>query len=298
MKLGSRFWIAAGVLLLLAIAFIFAAYHFDWTGTGFENKTLWDWLQLLIIPLALAIIALLFNLASTRTEQKIANQRYEQDQKIAAQRYEQDQTIAAQRYEQDQKIALDKQREDLLQHYLDCMADLLLEKKLHSPDSSAEARNLARVRTITILFQLDARRIGYVFAFLREAGLMSTTSKSIVSLRKANLNKINFSQTVIPDADLGEAILIEAILSNALLIRANLSGAFLNFANLSGAFLSNANLSKADLSGADLSGTDLSGADLSGTSLWRANLTGARMQGVKGLTAEQLKQYEARGAII
>lgn len=79
MKSGQRFWIAIGALLLLAIAFIFAAYHFDWTGTGFENKTLWDWLQLLIVPFALAIIALLFNLASTRTEQKIAAQRYKQD---------------------------------------------------------------------------------------------------------------------------------------------------------------------------------------------------------------------------
>ena len=110
MKLGCRFWTTTGVLLFLCTlctALIFAAYHFDWTGTGFTNKTLWDWLQLLIIPLALAIIALLFNLASTRTEQKIANQRYEQDQ----------------------KIALDKQREDLLQTYLNRMSELLLEKK-------------------------------------------------------------------------------------------------------------------------------------------------------------------------
>lgn len=53
------------------------------------------------------------------------------------------------------------------------MSELLLEKKLHSSVSpyeilnlaQDEVRNVARVRTITILFQLDARRIGYVFAF-------------------------------------------------------------------------------------------------------------------------------------
>ena len=164
------------------------------------GKTLWDWLQLLIIPVVLAVAALLFNLATTRTEQKIAS---------------------------------DKQREDLLQTYLDCMSELLLERQLHSPASPYEirnvtrdgARNVARVRTITILFQLDARRIGYVFAFLREAGLMSTTSESIVNLKQANLNKINFSQAVITEIDLRDTNLSGADLSGADLREANLKGA-------------------------------------------------------------------------
>jgi len=85
--------------------------------------------------------------------------------KIATQRYEQDRQIAAQRYEQDQNLALDKQREDLLQIYLDRMSELLLKEKLRSSAVNTEVRNVARVRTITILFQLDSRRIGYVFAF-------------------------------------------------------------------------------------------------------------------------------------
>ena len=56
-----------------------------------------------------------------------------------------------------------------------------------SSAGDAEVRNVARVRTITILFQLDARRIGYVLAFLCEAGLMSTTPEdSIVSLKHAH----------------------------------------------------------------------------------------------------------------
>ena len=149
------------------------------------GKTLWDWLQLLIVPLALALIAFLFNRTTTHAEQA-----------IAAQRYTQDQEIAAQRYTQDQQIAVDKQREDLLQTYLDRMSALLLEKELGSSPTDA-VKNVARVRTITILFQLDARRIGYVFAFLREAGLMSNTSESIVSLKDADLSNINFNQASI-----------------------------------------------------------------------------------------------------
>src|SRR5215469_4624297 len=212
---ARRRWVTLGVLVLVGlIGFIFAGYWFNWDWTGFNahigphvpqyqpTKTLWDWLQLLLIPLVLAVAALLFNRATTRTEQM---------------------------------IALDKQREDLLQTYLDRMSELLLEKQLHSPASPYEirnvtrdeVRNVAQVRTITILFQLDARRIGYVFAFLREAGLMSTTSESIVSLKQANLTEINFSQAVITEVDLRDTILYKANLSGAFLLEANLSRAFL-----------------------------------------------------------------------
>lgn len=81
---------------------------------------MWDWLQLLIIPLVLALAALAFNQANTRTERQ---------------------------------IALDKQRGDLLQAYLDRMAELLLDKGLRTSPPDAEVRNVARVQTITILTQ-------------------------------------------------------------------------------------------------------------------------------------------------
>ncbi len=65
MTMGCRLWVVVSGLFLVCIGFIIAAYHFDWTSTGFEKRTLWDWLQLLIVPLALAIIALFFNFASS-----------------------------------------------------------------------------------------------------------------------------------------------------------------------------------------------------------------------------------------
>jgi len=67
------------------------------------------------------------------------------------------------------------------------------------------------VRTITLLFQLDARRIGYVFSFLRETKLMSTMPDgSIVSLCQAELRGINLSQANLYKADLNEAVLSRA----------------------------------------------------------------------------------------
>src|SRR5260370_650451 len=249
---ARRLWVTIGVLVLVGlIGLIFAGYWFNWDWTGFNEhigprvpqyqptKALWDWLQLLIIPLVLAVAALLFNRATTRTEQT---------------------------------IALDKQREDLLQAYLDRMSELLLEKKL-ATSPSEEASNVARVRTITLLFQLDARRIGYVFAFLREAGLMSAYSdSSIVSLSQANLNKIDLSQANLSEANLSEANLSEADLRQANLSQANLRQANLSQANLSEADLSNANLSQADLRQANLRQANLSEADLSEADLSEANL--------------------------
>jgi uncharacterized protein YjbI with pentapeptide repeats len=261
------------------------------------GKTLWDWLQLLIIPVVLAVGALLFNFANTRTEQNIAAQLYKQDQLIAAQRYEQDKQIAEKRYEQDQKLVLDKQREDLLQAYLDRMSELLLKDNLRSSEFDAEVRNVARVRTITVLHQLDTRRIGFVFSFLRESGLMSAKSNgSIVNLSNADLIGINFSGVDLREVDLRSANLQNANLfaangdtnlSNAILFQANLSGTVLMVANLSGAYLQEANLSYAFLMRANLSGADLQKANLSGAMLNGANLKDAKV------TDEQLKKAKS-----
>src|SRR5690242_14968369 len=120
MKLFRRhwFWWFLGASL---IALIWAAYRFAWPGTGFQGKTVWDWLSLLVVPLVLALVALFFNQANTRTERQ---------------------------------IALDKQRNDLLQAYLDRMSELLLEKGLRTSQTDSEVRNVARTRTISVLRQL------------------------------------------------------------------------------------------------------------------------------------------------
>ncbi len=265
MKVRQRlWWVLGGVFFLFCIGFVLATYRFGWSSTGFLSKSLWDWLQLLIIPLVLALIALVFQRANSRTEQQIAKQRYEQDR----------------------QIALEKQREDLLQAYLDRMAELLLKEKLRSSAVDAEVRNMARVRTITTLFQLDARRIGIVFAFLLEAGLMSNKpNSSIVSLSQADLTNINLSHANLENANLSNANLSSANLYNANLYNANLYNANLSNADLTSAYISEANLSKAHLLNADLSNANLSKANLrlamlrfanlEGANLWGANLEGA-----------------------
>src|SRR5258707_1279131 len=82
------------LLMLTLLVVIALAYVFKVDVAGLRGKTLWDWLQLLIVPLVLAIIALVFQRVNSRTERQIAKVRYDQDREIAKVRYDQDQQIA------------------------------------------------------------------------------------------------------------------------------------------------------------------------------------------------------------
>src|SRR5215467_3906513 len=83
--------------------------------TGFTGKSLWDWLQLLIVPLMLAFAGFWFSLQQSEISALASQRQHDSDQKIAADNRQ-----------NDLRIALDQQRETTLKTYLDDMADLLL----------------------------------------------------------------------------------------------------------------------------------------------------------------------------
>ena len=59
-----RWWTWKRVLLasiVLLVLLEIGTYAFNWTWTGFkDNNTLWDWLQLLLLPIALAAVPIWF----------------------------------------------------------------------------------------------------------------------------------------------------------------------------------------------------------------------------------------------
>jgi hypothetical protein len=272
-------------LLLIVVIIIGYRFNLDWTGLGpyispphspssdFQRgKTLWDWLQLLIIPAVLAVGGYLFNYTTSRTEREIAS---------------------------------DRQREEALQAYIDKISELLLHEKLRELEPGyEEVRKIARVRTLTLLPRLDKERKRSVPQFLYESGLIEK-DKQIIDLSGANLSGANLFEADLSGANLRganlfEANLYEAYLREAYLREANLSGANLRGAKLSRAILFVANLYEADLSGAILSGTnlfeaDLSGADLSGAFLSRAFLSRANL-GEANLRGADLSRADLRGA--
>src|SRR5215467_6633766 len=71
------------LLVLIGIVIIGYVFNWDWTGLGpytspphpkdsdyQRGKTLWDWLQLLIIPAVLAVGGYLFNYTTSRYERE------------------------------------------------------------------------------------------------------------------------------------------------------------------------------------------------------------------------------------
>jgi hypothetical protein len=185
-----------------------------WARAGFRGKTVWDWLDLLIVPLMLALITVGF------AWQQDARQNHIEDQRAKAER----------------ELVDQRAQDEAVQAYLDQMSNLLLEKDLRETswnnevptlDGGSEVQTVARARTISVLPRLDPSRKTVVMHFLGEADLLGATYV------RGELSKGPRAEEKAP------------VLS---LAGANLSGAGMEQINLSEADLSYANLHFADLS--------------------------------------------------
>lgn len=273
------------IVLLALVVFIILGYIYNWSWVGIgpnapsfqHGKTLWDWLQLLIIPAVLAVGGYVFNFTVSRNEQKSTQLRNQTERDAAVER---DQT--------ERDIAADNQQEAALQDYIDKMSELLLDKKLRDSSEDDEVRNIARVRTLTVLPRLDKDRKKSVLIFLHESVLinkfdtinvMHEADLSGAIMREVKLDLVNLRKTDLSRANLYGAYMVGADLSYVNLNRADLTVANLREADLSGANLSGADLSYANLRGADLTDANLTGTSLNDTQMYGANLSGALLDG-------------------
>jgi len=241
-----------------------------WMLRELGGKSVWDWLQLLIVPLALVGIGLVFDLR----QQDVEDQRAARERDLAEQRAQ----------------------DEALQAYFDQMSTLLLEKDLRlsiegkATVNSIEARVLARARTLTVLPRLDGDRKANVVVFLHEADLINE-NQPVFLLKGADLSRadLRYADLSEPGIDLSGAKLIEANLDEADLSDANLAAANIPHADLSDAYMVNADLSYATLSPGYFKGlpippaTNLSGADLSHADLTRASVNLKQLEQAKSL---------------
>jgi uncharacterized protein YjbI with pentapeptide repeats len=286
--ISKRWWLAlAGAAICASVVFGYA-FRWRWTGLIFDSaegtryKTAWDWLDLLIVPVALAALGFWFNSREKRTERERA-------------------------------VAV--ARSEALQSYLDRMSNLILDSNLLSSTEGSPERGVARSRTLTAASQLDSDGRGVVLQFLYEARLIGFLGESDpitgererffpivrllgadfrganadgINLEGADLRGINMTGASLRGTRLGSAVLNGAKLREVDLRSgpplyaasftmstdlndANLRGADLTNANLD-AILGDANLEYAKLKGANfgrsyISGTKLRGAELEGTNL-------------------------------
>lgn len=263
-------------------------YSSEWTGFGETvlsdgivkpSKTLWDWMDLLLIPFVLAIIVFLFNRSERRNEQR---------------------------------IAIEKQREETLREYLDQMAELFIKTDLKDEQASSAAMVVGRARTLAILGSLDGHRKGILLRFLYEMGFISieetvigldkadltdiilqTSTLDHVNLRGSNLDRAKLQRMHIPDGLLSGSSMRNTDLRSANFRNSNLEYVLLDNSNMYMANLEGARMGKARLNGACLAmtymrGTYIPGAKLNKTSLRKADLTDAVLDGSE-ITNSNLK---------
>jgi hypothetical protein len=250
-KIGLAFYysllaIYGVILVYMLITIILDGYSVPWTGFGeytkpdanfVPGKTLWDWMELLIIPLFLGIGLFLLNRSDKKTELTIAT---------------------------------DRKQEEILQAYLDRISDLLLDKKLLTTEDE-EVRDVARIRTLTVLRALDGTRKGFVLRFLYEAGLIRV-DRQIVNLAGADLSGAKLENVIMTNADLEDANMEGVHLERAELSGSNLKNTNMKFAHLHHANLTGAQLNFAKFDYADLTNTTLVQAEMTFARLYEANL--------------------------
>jgi hypothetical protein len=204
-------WLAFVVVAVIGAgaAFVAVAYRKKWDWTGFAEgqrvqdagagtggpKKLWDWMQLLVVPLALAAVGFAFNAAQSDRD-------YKRDERRA----DVDNAIADRRSATDRSIAADNRREDTLQAYLHQMSDLMLQRKLLRSRHESEQQILARTLTLTALRRLDGEQRGLLVRFIAEAGLIEAPQPKInltgANLREARLDGARLQHSMLPATDL------------------------------------------------------------------------------------------------
>src|SRR5215218_7972620 len=103
------------------------------------GRTFWEWMQVLIVPFAIALFTIVFSVVQSCSQQRIEEQR---------------------------------SQDEALQAYLGAMTDLLLKEELASSEPDSVESTLARSRTLSTLDQLDGDHKRTVVIFLSEASLI------------------------------------------------------------------------------------------------------------------------------
>ncbi|MBW4483569.1 MAG: pentapeptide repeat-containing protein [Tildeniella torsiva UHER 1998/13D] len=266
----------ASVISVAVISGLGYDRHWDWVGVsdytspqvteGQEYqraKTLWDWMELLIVPIALSGGAWMLSERQRSIEESQAEER---------------------------------RRQADYENYLAKVWEIL--EKYNSPDSlnnSDFAKSTLRAWTLGVLRNIDSRRKGNVIQYLYETGLIIGASCP-VNLRKADLSGANLQGFFLPGINLSESNLQKANLKDAVLggefsINEKDLAKYISDDSKSAILdgLKSGKLLSAILTGADLTQANLEGSNLEGV-VWKdAVLYGASMRNAK-LNLQELQQ--------
>ncbi len=143
-------WVVFAIIPLFALANAGVSLG---EGTEFGERSGWEWMQLLIIPVVISVAGLWFNWAQDARQREDAQTRAEAQLEAEEERTQQ----------------------EALQQYNNEMRSLLLEEDLLDSQGGDAVRELARARTLGVLDILDPDRKRIVVLFLRETSLISSS---------------------------------------------------------------------------------------------------------------------------
>lgn len=266
------------VLVLVGLIFVvFLGYYNSWAWVGvveyvYEKgqlkevggtKTLWDWLDLLVVPLFIALAAILINQVIQQKQTEIADE---------------------------------QQFEQALKDYFRTMSRLLLKHDLYHTKRNDDVRFIAMAYTNNILRQLDSKRKGFVLDFLFTTDLIRcqlgadwkiVSSKEkprpIIAITKTDLTKLVLPEGLWGGAKLSQIYLKDVDLTQSDFSRADLSESVLQSCWFQDAKLEKTNLSKCDLRFSVLLGANLKDADLSNANLERVVVLAEELRKAKTL---------------
>ncbi|WP_216920624.1 pentapeptide repeat-containing protein [Synechococcus sp. CCAP 1479/9] len=244
------FAIIATVLLATgSTALVLQGYEHGWTGfpeyvpankDAVRAKTLWDWLDLLIVPTVLAVAAFLLEGSRKRS---------------------------------DQAVESDRQRQQTLEAYLDYVSELLLAGHLFTPNAPKCARKLVRTKTLVALRLLDGSRKAQVLQFLYEARLIDSSPGPVISLNGADLKAALLDEATLSGAEIRGAYFNGASIRSATLRETDLRGSDFSGADFTSSDLTRALLVQAKLAGACLRSATLKETDMSDVDLTKVRMT-------------------------
>ncbi|MDP6421487.1 MAG: hypothetical protein QF672_09190 [SAR202 cluster bacterium] len=145
--------------VLVVVVVLLVMVRLEYVQTGFAGKTIWDWMQVVAVPVVGIIVAGWFVIVAQGVGRRNALER---------------------------DMANERERQDVLQSYLQQMKQLVLGDQLLVASDNAAAKAVASALTFAALRRLDGTRKGVVIRFLHESELIRKENP-VISLNLADL---------------------------------------------------------------------------------------------------------------
>lgn len=204
-------------------------------------KTLWDWLDLLIIPASIGLIGWLY-----KDYEKSKDEKKEQENKYS----------------------------EILESYFKAISDLITKENLLDINNNNTSKKIARSRTILAIENLDGERKGQVLQFLFELDLIDTNKIDLLGANLANIqcDGIVLKNLTINGVHFGNSSFENSFLENCKFIACDFSNS-----TFLGASFQNVDFSYSKLNNCNFQYIDLTTLNLEGVELHRANISNSKI---------------------